>query len=112
MTGGMRLDTAIAKRCEGFPLHRQATDPDPLICAVLYWPIGTARWYITGYNPKTYVAYGFVRGMGADEWGHFSVQFLLMTRIAGVMPAKIDEAYKPVRASKLGIARPAGELHW
>lgn len=102
----MSLEEKIRKRCEGFPLHRQDEDPDPLICARLYWPIGNAAWHITGYNQESYVAFGFVSGLGEDEWGYFFVPLLLKTRIAGVMPVKLDEAWKPVRASKLGVSRP------
>lgn len=99
----MRFEESLKRRCEGFPLHKQDGDPDPIVCAKLYWPIGAARWYIAGYDPDTYVAYGCVSGMGQDEWGFFSVPSLLETRIAGVMPARIDEKYVPVRASRLGL---------
>lgn len=95
----------LKARCEGYPIHRQLNHPDPLICAKLYWPIGNACWYITGYNPQTYVAHGVVVGRERDEWGRFYIPALLETKIAGVVPVKLDEDWKPVHASTLGIAQ-------
>lgn len=97
----------VGTLCEGYPLRGQVDSDDPIICAKLYWPIGDARWYIVGYSPQTTVAYGFVVGVGGDKWGYFSVASLLETRIAGVMPAKLDEDFTPTRASVLGITHRA-----
>lgn len=100
-----KLERRIRALCKGFALHRQDADPDPIVCARLYWPIGRASWYIVGYNPRTYVAYGYVVGVGADEWGYFSVPSLLECKIAGVVPVKLDEGFKAVRASRLELAK-------
>ncbi len=97
------LQERLRRRCEGYPLNKQRNHPDPVLCAKLYWPVGKARWYIAGYSPKTMLAYGFVVGVGKDEWGYFSVASLLETRIGGIMPVKLDENFGPVHASKLGI---------
>lgn len=107
-----RFEGVLRKQCAGYPIHRQLNHPDPLICAKLYWPIGNACWYITGYNSKTYVAYGVVVGVGPETWGRFFVPALLETKIAGVMPVKLDEDWRPVRVSKLGITRPSEALQW
>lgn len=65
-----------AKCCEAFPLDLQAMEPDPMICAVLYWPNGITHGYVTGCNPAAWAAYGFVSGVGSDEWGYFSALLL------------------------------------
>lgn len=106
-SGNERLLAGIRKRCEGYPLNAQLDVTDPIVCAKLYWPIGTARWYVIGYNPETDVAYGFIVGVGTDEWGYFSVGSLLETLIAGVMPVRLDDDFVPARASALGISHRA-----
>lgn len=106
-SGDQTLLARVRKRCEGYPLDAQRGVTDPVVCAKLYWPIGIARWYIIGYNPETDVAYGFVVGVGRDEWGYFSVESLLETLIAGVMPVRLDDGFVPTRASVLGIAHHA-----
>lgn len=101
----MKLEEQLRSWCEGFPLHSQAKVPNPVVCAKLYWPIGKACWYIVGYNPEAYVAYGFVTGIGDDDWGYFSVLDLLEAKIASIAPIELDEDFEPTPASALGIGR-------
>ena len=101
------LEQELSRHCRGFPLHNQIGRNDPVVCAKLYWPIGTVAWYIAGYDSKSYVAFGFMTGMGDDRWGYFSVMAVAETLIAGVAPT-LDKDFTPEFASRIGL--PIQEL--
>lgn len=98
------FERELGRLCGGFPLHSQVKRTDPILCAKLKWPIGAVAWYVAGYDRRSYVAYGFVTGMGEDRWGYFSVLAVAETRIAGVAPV-LDKDFKPEFASRLGLPK-------
>lgn len=101
----MKLHDEIKKRCEQYPLLSQQNVADPVLCAKLFFPVGSGAWYITEYNPITFKAFGYVTGMGVDEWGYFSVSELFEVKIAGVFSIDVDLYFSPRPASELGILR-------
>lgn len=96
------FERELGRLCRGFPLHSQVKRADPIICAKLRWPIGSVAWYVAGYDRRSYVAYGFMTGMGDDRWEYFSVLAVAETLIAGVAPV-LQKDFKPEFASLLGL---------
>ncbi len=74
----MKLITKeIIQRCKELkqynkPLHKQ------IVIAKFFNPCGAGTWYLTDYNPKTGIAFGYVSIFGDwnDEWGSFSIKEL------------------------------------
>lgn len=56
-----------------YPLYSQENNSDPLVVAKLFNADGAATWYVTEFNPDTKIAFGFVVGLGEDEWGYTSL---------------------------------------
>ena len=56
-----------------YPLYSQEEVKDPLIVAKLFDPCGSATWYLTEYDPVEKIAFGYVTGLTADEWGYVSL---------------------------------------
>ena len=57
---------------------RQENVKDPLIIAKFFNPAGAGTWYVTEYDPKSRVFFGYVSIFGDwnDEWGSFSLDEL------------------------------------
>lgn len=51
---------------------RQDTS-DPLVLAKFFNPSGAGTWYATAYDEETHLCFGYVTGLGDDEWGCFSI---------------------------------------
>lgn len=56
-----------------YPLYSQENNSDPMVVAKLFNAYGAATWYVTEFNPDTKIAFGFVVGLGEDEWGYTSL---------------------------------------
>ena len=56
----------------------QENEADPIIIAKFFNPTGAGTWYVTEYNPKEKVFYGYVSIFGDhnDEWGSFGLDEL------------------------------------
>ncbi|OFX27004.1 MAG: hypothetical protein A2033_16040 [Bacteroidetes bacterium GWA2_31_9] len=52
---------------------RQENVPDPFVIAKFFNPCGSQTWYATEYDPESKTCFGYVTGMGYDEWGYFSI---------------------------------------
>lgn len=101
----MAVRKELTKRCERYPLYSQENVPDPTVCAKLFFPVGSATWYITEYNPATDIAFCYVVGLGTDEWGYVYIPELTAVKLAGVFSIEVDLYFDPTPASKLGIPR-------
>lgn len=101
----MNIHEEVKKRCEGFPLYSQENTLDPTVRAKLFFPASAATWYITEYNPVTWTAFGYVVGLGTDEWGYISISELAKVRLAGALAIEVDLHFRPRRVSELGLAR-------
>lgn len=53
--------------------------PNPIVVAKLFG--GSATWLITSYNSVDRVGFGYVKGLGSDELGYFSMDELESLRI-------------------------------
>lgn len=49
---------------------------DPIVIAKFFTPVGSATWYATEYNPQDKICFGYVKGLGGDEFGYFSIEEL------------------------------------
>lgn len=47
---------------------------DQLVLAKFFSPIGSATWYAFEYDPSTNCCFGYVKGLGSDEYGYFSIE--------------------------------------
>jgi hypothetical protein len=56
-----------------YPLYSQEDVDDPLVIAKLFDPCSAATWYLTEYNSKDKIAFGYVMGLVEDEWGYVSL---------------------------------------
>jgi len=61
---------------EKYPLYSQEESSDKLIIAKVFDSFGSATWYLTEYNPTDKIAFGYVTGLGGDEWGYVSIDEL------------------------------------
>jgi hypothetical protein len=98
----MKIEEELLARSRRVPPH-QAHESDPVLFAKLYWSVGKARWFIAQYDHRLGIAYGFVVGVGADEWGYFSIPELLASSLAGVDPLRLDASFQPTKASRIGV---------
>ena len=53
-----------------YPPYSQDGLIDPLVIVKLFDIAGTGTWYLSEYNPQDQIAFGFVTGLGFDEWGY------------------------------------------
>ena len=58
---------------ENNPLYSQEGNSDPLVITKVFDTFGSATWYLTEYNPVDKIAFGYVVGLGNDEWGYVSI---------------------------------------
>lgn len=59
-----------------YPLYSQEEVKDPKVIAKLFDPCGSATWYLTEYDVKEKIAFSYVTGLQADEWGYTSLNEL------------------------------------
>jgi SNF2-related domain len=79
------LHTPLVERCKGYKLYTQ--DPkdydDAIVLAKLFDPMGTYTAFITGYDPKDRLAFGFVSIYRdhCDELGSISIDECMSMKI-------------------------------
>lgn len=49
---------------------------DPIVIAKFFSPVGSATWYAYEYDSDSHICFGYVKGLGGDEFGYFSVDEL------------------------------------
>ena len=57
-------------------IGHQDNEIDPIIVAKFFNPCGSGTWYATEYFPERKICFGYVTGLGFDEWGDFSIEEL------------------------------------
>lgn len=58
---------------KNYPLRSQAEVNDPLVVAKVFDAFGSATWYLFEYDPVDKIAFGYVTGMGENEFGYSSI---------------------------------------
>ena len=51
----------------------QSEDLNPIILTKFFDPMGSGTWYVSEYEPDTNICFGYVTGLGHNEWGYFSL---------------------------------------
>lgn len=79
---------------------------DPLVVAKLFFPIGSAVWFVVAGNRTDdgdMLLFGYVNLAGGNpEWGHISLCELASVRVYG-LGVERDLGFRPVPASQLGL---------
>lgn len=73
-----RLTDAVEKLMKDYPYRSQENTESwnviiPVKLFDLWW---TIRWWLSEYDPKSKVAFGYVTGFYEDEWGTVSIEEL------------------------------------
>ena len=53
-----------------YPLYSQESESDPKVIAKLFDPCGSAPWFLLEFDPKEKIAFSYVTGLAADEFGY------------------------------------------
>ena len=56
-----------------YPLYSQEEADDPIVIAKLFDPCVSATWFLTEYDPEEKIAFCYVTGLVADEYGYTSL---------------------------------------
>ena len=75
---------------KNFPLFSQEGSKNPVVSVKLFHAFGAGTWYITEYDPDEKRAFGYVTGLGTDEWGYISIEELALIRIGSAAPPSIE----------------------
>ena len=91
------------KLFKNYPLYSQENQSDPLIIAKLFDAFGSGTWYLTEFNPDSLVAFGYVTGLIADEWGYVPLDELASIEVTnfGVPRIERDLYFTQQRFSQL-----------
>lgn len=107
----MKLITpALAQRFKEFEEEQKPSNP--IFVAKFFNPVGSQTWYASTYDPKTNTCYGYVTGMGFDEFGYFSIDELEALRLPYAARIERDEFFDVMsfellksQAAKIRIAQ-------
>ena len=88
---------------ENHQLYSQESNSDPLVITKLFDTYGSATWYLTEYNPVDKIAFGYVVGLGTDEWGYVSTNELegIIHSTLGVPRIERDLYFTQVKFSEV-----------
>ena len=92
----MKLITeAFKKQMAEYPLYSQENSDDPIVLVKFFNPAGTGTWLITEYSPGKHLAFGYVMGLGGDEFGYISLNELEMIKLSYGLSIERDIYFKP-----------------
>ena len=83
----------------------QSEVKDPIIIAKFFDPAGAGTWYATEYDSQTNSCYGYVTGLGYDEWGSFSIDELEAIKRPFGLSIERDVHFKENKFSQLSQNR-------
>lgn len=85
-------------------IGNQSESEDPIIITKLFNPSGSGTWYLSEYNPETNIAFGFVTGLGCNEWGYISITELQSIKFPPFgLPIERDMWFNEKRFSELNL---------
>ena len=89
---------------ELFDEHREdSKGNNPTFVAKFYNPVGTQIWYVSDFDPKTKLCYGYVTGMLDNKWGDFSIEELEAIRLPYGKRIERDDYFDVVNLDALLI---------
>lgn len=75
---------------------------DPVVVAKYFNPYGSGTWYATEYNPASKLFFGYVTGLGHDEWGYFSLKEMESIKVPPFnLPLERDMYFEAQTISKI-----------
>jgi hypothetical protein len=81
----MNIRKEVEARLAGHPLYSQEGNRDPTVRCKLFHAYGAGTWYLTEFDGKD-TAFGYVTGLGENEWGYVSISELEALHIGGSIP--------------------------
>ena len=112
MNAAHDLSGACAAGLKDFPLYSQEKNADPTIGVKLFHAFGAGTWYLTEYDPAEKRAFGYVTGLGTDEWGYVSIDELAAIRFAGGVPSiEVDLFFAPRPFSQIPERQAAAAVN-
>lgn len=92
-----QLIDAVAPRLKDFPLYSQEDSAgNPMIAARLFNAAGSGTWYLSEFD-GTRIAFGYVTGLGDDEWDYIDLEEMAAIQIAGWHCIEVDLHFTPCR---------------
>jgi len=81
---------------------RQESSKDPIVIAKYFSPGGSYTFFATEFDPISRCFFGFVHGLGNDEWGYSSLEEMLSVRCPPFgLPIERDFYFKEQRFSEV-----------
>ena len=59
----------FVKLFQKYPIRSQEKVKDPKVIAKLFDIAGAGTWFLTEFDAETKIAFGYVVGLGCNEWG-------------------------------------------
>jgi hypothetical protein len=56
-----------------YPIKSQDDKKDPLVIAKVFDTFGSATWFLTEFDANDNIAFGYVTGLGSNEFGYVSI---------------------------------------
>lgn len=69
---------------------------NPVVQIKYFDPCGSGTWWATEYDPETRTFFGYVTGLGFNEWGYFSLDELESVTLRFGLGIERDLYFKPV----------------
>lgn len=101
-----KLLDQVAQRMAKYPIYSQEKAADVgehVVVMRLFNAFGAGTWYLTEYDPIDKRAFGYVTGLGGDEWGYISVQELAEFKKHGLYPIEIDRHFESKKFKELKV---------
>ena len=96
------LTKALLKRFS--QVGTQSEDSNPIVLCKFFNPCGAGTWYATEFNPDDGCFFGYVTGLGYDEWGYFSLYELTSVKCPPFgLPIERDLHFNEQRFKSLSL---------
>jgi Protein of unknown function (DUF2958) len=101
----MNIRQEVQTRLIDQPLYSQENQTDPMVKCKLFHAFGSGTWYLTEYDGKN-MAFGYVTGFTADEWGYVTISELEALTIGRSTPRiECDLHFESISFSKIRCPR-------
>jgi hypothetical protein len=78
-----------------YPIKSQDDKKDPFVIAKVFDTFGSATWFLTEFDANDNIAFGYVTGLGSNEFGYVSI-------------TELEE----IKHDKLGVLRIERDLYF
>jgi hypothetical protein len=95
------MTTALQQRFKA--IGSQSETLNPIIITKFFDPVGSGTWYVSEYEPETKICFGYVTGLGHNEWGYFSLTELEAIERPFGLTIERDSSFEEARFKDLKI---------